>query len=79
MEDYVNIPFKKYIYILKFFYMLDLCCCCTSFSLQWLLIVDPGSPRHVGSVAVVYVLTCPMARGIFPGSNLCPLLWHADS
>ena len=35
----------------------------------------------LGSVVVAHGLSCFEACGIFPdqGSNLCPLLWQADS
>ena len=62
---------------------------CTSFSLQWLLLLRSMGSRHAGfsscgtwaSVVVAHKLSCSAACGIFPdqGLNLCSQHWQADS
>ena len=63
---------------------------CTSFSLQWLLLMQSigfgacGLQQlwtlEPGSIVVVHGLSCPLACGIFPdqGSNPCVLHWQAN-
>ena len=94
--------FNKFIYFLA---ALGLRCCarafsscgergllfmwCTSFSLQWLLLLWSTGSRRAGfsscgsraSVVVAHGLSCSAACEIFPdqGSNPCPLHWQADS
>ena len=53
--------------------------CCAGLLMQCLVAERALGP--LASVAVACGLSYPVARGIFPdqGSNLCPLLRHADS
>ena len=54
---------------------------CMGLSLSRPLLLRSTGSRHAGSVVVAHGPSCSAACGIFPdqGSNLCPLLWQADS
>ena len=54
---------------------------CAGLSLSRPLLLRSTGSRRAGSVAVAHGPSCSATCGIFPdqGSNLCPLLWQADS
>ena len=47
----------------------------------WASVVMVHGLQGMGSVAMAYRLSCPVACGIFPdqGSNPCPLHWPVDA
>ena len=53
----------------------------TGFSLQWLLLLQSMSSRHVCSVIAAHRLSYPLTCGILPDQelNLCPLHWLVES